>query len=105
VGAAGPVPPNVTQKWAALRARGTSEAAFRRGVGFAYLWPSGRWLRNPTGKVVLSIALPRRDLSPRFKEVAHPAKRVWMHHLEVHRVEDLDHEVQARLREAYDSSV
>jgi hypothetical protein len=52
--------------------------------------------------VVLSLALGRHDSSPRWKQVAHPARDVWMHHLEVHAPDDLDGEVLAWLREAYD---
>jgi hypothetical protein len=78
-----------------------SQMSFRRGVGFALLWLPGRWLRDPASEVVLSIALRRLDPSPRFKQVAHPAARVWMHHLEVHSVADLDDEVRGWLCEAY----
>lgn len=53
---------------------------------------------------MLSIALRGHDPSPRFKQVAHPAERVWMHHLEVQSVADLDTEVGAWLREAYESA-
>jgi hypothetical protein len=81
-----------------------SQVAFRRRRGFAYLWLPGRWLRHPTSEVVLSIALQRRDPSPRFKEVAHPTGKVWMHHLEVRSVEDLDAEVESWLREAAESA-
>ena len=49
---------------------------------------------------MLSIALDRPLGSERFKEVAHPAASVWMHHLEVHAPEDLDDEVQGWLRDA-----
>ena len=81
-----------------------SQVAFRRRLGFAYLWLPGRWLRSPGSEAVLSIALRRHDPSPRFKEVAHPAERVWMHHLEVCSVEDLDGEVEAWLWEACESA-
>lgn len=64
----------------------------------------GRWLRNPGSEVVLSIALRRRDPSPRFKEVAHPSARLWTHHLEVRSPVDLDPPVEAWLREAYESA-
>jgi hypothetical protein len=49
---------------------------------------------------VLSIALERHDESPRFKQVAHPSAAYWMHHLEVHRFEDLDQDVAQWLAEA-----
>jgi Domain of unknown function (DUF5655) len=78
-----------------------SQVAFRRRRGFAYLWLPGRWLAHPTAEVVLSIALSREDASPRFKEVAHPAPRTWMHHLEIHDLTEIDAEVADWLREAY----
>lgn len=76
-----------------------SQVAFRRRRGFAYLWPpvfGGRGV-----EIILSIALGRRDASPRFKEVAHPTPRVWMHHMEIVDLAQLDDEVEAWLREAF----
>jgi hypothetical protein len=81
---------------------GKSQVAFRRSHGFAYLWIPGRYLRNPAADVVLTIALGRRVDSPRFKEVAHPSPKHWMHHLEVHDADELDDEVVGWLREAAD---
>lgn len=79
-----------------------SQVAFRRRRGFVFLWLPGQYLRNPGADVVLSVALGRRETSPRFKEVAHPAPRQWIHHLEIHDVTDLDDEVLAWLSEAAD---
>lgn len=81
-----------------------SQVALRRRRGFAYLWRPGQYLRNPEAEVVLSIALARQITSKRFKQVVHPAPSVWMHHLEIHSVEDLDNEVAAWLREAADGA-
>jgi hypothetical protein len=78
-----------------------SQVAFRRKRGFAYLWLPGRWLRNPSTELVLSIARRQPIESRRFKEVAHPARTVWMHHLEVPSPEALDDEVFGWLRDAY----
>ena len=79
-----------------------SQVAFRRNRGFAYLWRPGQYLRSPGAPVVLSIVLGRRDASPRFKEVVHPSPRHWMHHLEVRAVTEVDDEVVAWLREAWE---
>jgi hypothetical protein len=81
---------------------GTSQVAFRRRRGFAYLWLPGRYLRHPAAEVVLSIALDHEITSPRFKEVVHPAAHVWMHHLEIGAVDELDAEVAGWVREAHD---
>lgn len=77
-----------------------SQIAFWRTHGFAYLWLPGQYLSKPGAEIVLTIALGREDHSARFKEVAHPAPKHWMHHLEVHRPEDIDDEVIDWLREA-----
>lgn len=78
----------------------TSQVAFRRRRGFAYLWRPGRYLRRPAAEVVLSLALGRAVASPRFKEVVEPAPGQWMHHLELHGPEEVDGEVAGWLREA-----
>jgi hypothetical protein len=53
---------------------------------------------------VLSIALSRRVDSSRFKEVVQPSRGVWMHHLELNTAGDVDAEVTAWLREAFDAA-
>jgi hypothetical protein len=78
------------------------QVAFRRRRGFAYLWPPV--LENRGGEVVLSIALRRHEASPRFKQVAHPAPHVWMHHMEIRDLAQLDDEVRAWLQEAFENA-
>jgi hypothetical protein len=78
-----------------------SQIAFWRRHGFAYLWLPGRYLRHPGAEVVLSIVLDHHDRSDRFKEVAHPSPRHWIHHLEVHAATEIDDEVTTWLREAF----
>lgn len=77
-----------------------SQIAFRRRKGFAYVWWPGRYIRSEV-PAVLSVALPYPLESPRFKEIAHSAPRVWMHHLELHDVAEVDDEVRGWLAEAY----
>lgn len=86
-----PVPPDVRAT--------TSQVAFRGQRGFAYVWWPGRYIASDV-PAVLSIALPRRINSPRFKEIANPSPGVWMHHLELRSGEDLDDEVARWLVEA-----
>lgn len=78
-----------------------SQIAFRARTGFAYAWRPDRYVRSDV-PLVLSVALDRRLDSPRFTQVAHPAPTVWMHHLEVRTREQLDAEVAAWLRAAYE---
>jgi len=77
-----------------------SQVSFRRRRGFAYVWRPGRYVRSDV-PAVLSVALPRELSSARLKEVAHPAPRVWMHHLELDDVAQVDAEVARWLAEAY----
>lgn len=76
-----------------------SQVAFRERRGFAYLWWPGRYVRSDI-PAVLSIALPRRLDSPRFKQVVSPSPGLWMHHLELRSTADLDAEVAGWLQEA-----
>ncbi|UZX05461.1 hypothetical protein F8G81_12885 [Arthrobacter sp. CDRTa11] len=77
-----------------------SQVAFRRRRGFAYVWNPRRHLSTDV-PAVLSLALPRRVDSPRFKEIVHPSPTVWMHHLELRRADQLDAEVADWIREAH----
>lgn len=79
-----------------------SQVAFRRRRGFAYLWTPQQYLGERAAGLVLAVALGREDRSPRWKQVAHPAPRQWLHHLVLHGAEDIDAEVVDWLREAAD---
>jgi hypothetical protein len=81
-----------------------SQVAFRRRRGFAYLWLPGKYLRRPNVDVVLSLALSRELPSGRFKEITRSAPAIWMHHLEVHSVAELDDEMAAWLSEAAEAA-
>lgn len=78
-----------------------SQIAFRNRRGFAYVWHPGRYVRSDV-PAVLSIVLPRRIDSGRFKEIVHTSPTLWLHHLELRSAADLDAEVAGWLREAYD---
>lgn len=77
-----------------------SQIAFRRTRGFAYVWRPGQYLASEV-PAVLSVALDRPVESSRFKQVAHPAARVWMHHLELRDPREVDDEVRGWLGEAW----
>jgi hypothetical protein len=80
-----------------------SQIAFRRRRGFAYVWRPGKYVTSSV-PAVLSIALPRRLESARFKEVVHPAPTVWMHHLELRDPGEVDDQVAAWLHEAWNAA-
>lgn len=81
-----------------------SQVAFRRRRAFAWVWMPERYLRRPAAPLVLSIALPWRDSSPRWKEVAEPAPSRFMHHLELYDPAELDDEVRAWLGQAWEAA-
>jgi hypothetical protein len=81
----------------------TSQVAFRNRRGFAYVWNPRQHLKTEV-PAVLSIALPRRIESARFKEVVQPSRGVWMHHLELATADDVDAEVIQWLREAFEAA-
>ena len=80
-----------------------SQIAFRRGKGFAYVWRPGQYVKSEV-PAVLSIALPHQVASNRFKEVAHPSAKVWMHHIELRNTAQVDDEVRAWLTDAYQNA-
>lgn len=77
-----------------------SQIAFRRRKGFLYLWRPGQYVTSDV-PAVLSVVLPHEVTSPRIKQVAHPSSTVWMHHIELHQIEEIDDEVRGWLAEAF----
>ena len=81
-----------------------TQVAFRRRVNFAYAWVPQKHLGCPAAPLVLTVALHRRDTSPRWKEVVEPAPGRFTHHLELHQPDELDEEVTGWLREAWEGA-
>ena len=80
-----------------------SQIAFRRRKGFAYVWRPGQYVKSQV-PAVLSVALPHKVTSDRFKEVVHPSAKVWMHHIELTDTSQIDDELRAWLTEAYQNA-
>lgn len=79
-----------------------SQIAFRRKRAFAWAWTPDRWLRaDDVAPLVLSVALPRRVRSKRWKAVVEPRPKRFMHHLELYTADDVDDEVRTWLLEAW----
>ncbi|NTU80464.1 MAG: hypothetical protein HGA45_13975 [Chloroflexales bacterium] len=81
-----------------------SQIAFRRRRAFAWVWMPDRYLRRPAAPLVLSLALPWRDGSPRWKQVGEPAPGRFMHHLELYDLAELDDEVHTWLHQAWEAA-
>ncbi len=78
-----------------------SQIALYHHRAFAWAWIPGRYLRGRVAPLVLSVALRRRDASPRWKEIVEPAPGRFMHHLELYSADEVDAEVIEWLREAW----
>ncbi|MCL4559144.1 MAG: DUF5655 domain-containing protein [Chloroflexi bacterium] len=79
-----------------------SQVAFRRAKVFAWAWIPGRYLRGKVAPLVLTLSFASRDPSPRWKEIVEPARGRYIHHLELHSVDDLDNEVKEWLRAGWE---
>jgi hypothetical protein len=60
-----------------------------------------RYLKRDTAPLVLTISLPYRDPSARWKEIVEPYPERFTHHLELQDVTDIDDQVRGWLREAW----
>lgn len=77
-----------------------SQVAFSTRRAFAWAWVPDRYLGGGHAPLVLSVSLPRRDDSLRWKQVVEPAPGRIMHHLELQQPEDIDDEARGWLAEA-----
>jgi hypothetical protein len=80
-----------------------SQVAFRtsQGKAFAWAWIPGSYLHGRAAPLVLTLALRRRDPSPRWKEIVEPATGRFTHHLELYTAGDIDQQVRDWLSEAW----
>lgn len=82
-----------------------SQVAFRRRKAFAWAWIPGKYLSGKTAPLVLTISLPDRSPSPRWKQVVEPYPGRFTHHLELHSVDQVDDEVCQWLRRAWKDAI
>ena len=78
-----------------------SQVAFRRRRAFAWAWMPGKYLHGAVAPLVLTVALPSRDPSPRWKQVVEPQPGHYIHHLELRSASELDDQVSGWLQEAW----
>jgi hypothetical protein len=79
-----------------------SQVAFRRRRPFAWAWVPARYLGRGA-PLVLTLSFDHRDGSPRWKEIVEPAPGRFTHHLELRTASEIDGEVRAWLREAWEA--
>jgi hypothetical protein len=81
-----------------------SQIAFRRKRNFALVWMPEQYLKWKAAPLVLTVLLPWRDESPRWKQVVEPYPGRFTHHLELYETADIDEEVVGWLREAWEGA-
>lgn len=78
-----------------------SQVGFYRRTGFTSVWMPGQYLGETDVPLVLTVALRRRDTSPRWKQVVEPVPGRFTHHLELRSPVDVDAEVRDWIAEAW----
>jgi hypothetical protein len=63
-----------------------------------------QYLKWKAAPLVLTVLLPWRDESPRWKQVVEPYPGRFTHHLELYETADIDEEVVGWLREAWEGA-
>ena len=81
-----------------------SQVAFRRRKAFAWAWVPAKYLHGRLAPLVLTLSLPRRSSSPRWKEIVEPTMGRYTHHLELHSGGEIDAEVVSWLLEAWQAA-
>lgn len=81
-----------------------SQIAFSRRRAFAWVWMPGQYLKGHTAPLVLSLSLPWRDGSPRWKEIVESAPGHFMHHLELTSPAEIDAQAGEWLRQAWEAA-
>ncbi len=76
-----------------------SQIAYKADKVFAWVWIPGKYIKS-TVPLVLSVSLPARDSSRRWKQIVEPACGRFMHHLELNAAEEVDDEVITWLNQA-----
>lgn len=68
-----------------------SQIAFKAKKAFAWAWAPGQYLGRGA-PLVLTVSLPFRDASSRWKEIVEPHPGRFIHHLELNSTADIDDE-------------
>ena len=78
-----------------------SQVAFRRRKNVAVAWMPGKYLKASTAPLVLTLSFDAEDPSTRWKQVTKVSERRFTHHLELHKVGELDAQVREWLKAAW----
>ena len=79
--------------------------ANRYGFAFVSFLPARRATDRPNPYITITLGLNRRENSVRIDQATEPYPGRWTHHLVIGSVEEIDDELMAWVREAYDFAV
>ena len=74
----------------------------RRGFAFVSFLKARRAKDRPEPYLTVTLGLGRREDSPRIDQVSEPYPGRWTHHIVIGSAEEVDDELMAWVREAYD---
>lgn len=74
----------------------------RRVFGAVSFLPARKAKGRPDPYITITLGLDRRESSPRIDQASEPYPGRWTHHLVIGSVEEIDDELMAWVREAYD---
>ena len=82
-----------------------SQISFGSRTKFAWVWLPPPWAKNRSeNSIVLTFGLRRHIEHERIVQAVEPRPGRWTHHVIIEKQADLDEDVRAWLREAYDLS-
>lgn len=81
-----------------------SQVAFYRRKAFAWAWIPGKYLRQRSASLVLTLGFNHKDRSSRWKQIVEPTPGRFTHHLELYSPADIDDEVDGWLHEAWEKA-
>lgn len=74
----------------------------RRVFGAVSFLPARKAKARPGPYITITLGLNRRESSPRIDQASEPYPGRWTHHLVIGSAEEIDEELMAWLREAFD---
>ena len=81
-----------------------TQIAFGTTRKFAWVWLPQMWIRKRSDtSITLTFDLDHKVEHPRIEEAVEPRPGRWTHHVIIEKTSDIDDDVKAWLREAYEA--
>ncbi len=82
-----------------------TQVSFGAGRKFAWVWLPQLWTsKRPENSITLTFDAGRRIDHERIAEAVEPRPGRWTHHVIIEKESDIDEDVRAWLREAYEAA-